>query len=95
MVRLILLILLILFVLWILQPFLGAKDSNNNTEKVDKTLGSNQKSFRKQNMAFMILAAITLLALVVWLSPKFGVNLFALIQKIIAILSPLRAILPF
>ena len=94
MVRLILLLILILFVAWILLPFLRAKDSNKTKETVEKILDSDRKNFRHQN-TFLIIIAIIILALFVWLLPKFGINFLGLLQKIIPIMSSLRGILPF
>ena len=95
MVRLILLIILILFLVWILQPFLTAVDAKKNKDTADRNLDPNQSNFRKKNTILMISSAVILLALVLWVLPKFGVNLFALLQKIIPIISSLRGILPF
>ena len=95
MVRLILLIIIILFVIWILRPFLKSKDSKRNRNTVDRVLHSDQNNFRHQNTILIIIAAVISLAIVVWLLPKFGINFFALFQKIIPIISFLRGILPF
>ena len=95
MVRLILLLILILFVSWIMLPFLRTKDSNKTKNTVERILDSDRSNFRQQNTVFIIISAIILLALVVWLLPKFGINLLGLLQKIIPILSSLRGILPF
>ncbi len=94
MVRLILLIVLILFVIWILQPFIRTKESNKKRGPVDRILDLTQSNFRQQSLFFVIIAIISL-ALVVWLLTKFGINIFALLQKIIPIISSLRGILPF
>ena len=95
MVRLILLIILILFLVWILRPFLKAKDNKKNKDTVDRTLDPNQSNFRQQSTILLVFSAVILLALVLWILPKFGVNFFALLQKIIPIISSLRGILPF
>ena len=95
MVRLILLFILILFVAWILLPFLRTKDSNKTKDTVERALDSNQSNFRQQNTVLIIITAVILLALFVWLLPKFGINFLALLQKIIPIISSLRGILPF
>ena len=95
MIRLILLIVLILFIIWIIQPFLKTKDSDKNKDTVDKILGPDQSNFRQKNTVLMIITAVALLGLVVWLLPKFGINFFALLQKIIPVVSSLRGILPF
>ena len=95
MVRLILLFILILFVAWILLPFLRTKDSNKTKDTVERALDSDQKNFRQQNTVLIIITAVILLALFVWLLPKFGINFLALLQKIIPIISSLRGILPF
>ena len=91
MVRLFLLMIIILFIVWILLPFLNTKNKDN----VDRILDPDQNSFRQQNKYLMIIGAIVLLALVFWILPKFGINLPALLQKIIPIISSLRGILPF
>ena len=95
MVRIILLIIIILFLVWILRPFLTADDSKKNKDTIDRILDPNQSNFRQQNTILLIFTAIILLALVLWILPKFGINFFALLQKIIPIISSLRAILPF
>ena len=91
MVRLFLLMIIILFIVWILLPFLNTKNKDN----IDRILDSDQNSFRQQNTFLMIIGAIVLLAFVFWILPKFGINLPALLQKIIPIISSLRGILPF
>ena len=91
MVRLFLLMIIILFIVWILLPFLNTKNKDN----VDRILDSDQNSFRQQNTFLMIIGAIVLVAFVFWILPKFGINLPALLQKIIPIISSLRGILPF
>ena len=94
MVRLILLLILILFVAWILLPFLRTKDSNKTKNTVERILDSDRNNFRQQNTV-LIISAIIILALFVWLLPKFGINFLGLLQKIIPIMSSLRGILPF
>ena len=95
MVRLILLLILILFVAWILRPFLRKKHRNKTKDTVEKILDADQSNFRQQNTALIIISAIILLALVVWILPKFGINFLCLLQKIVPIISSLRGILPF
>ena len=95
MIRLILLLILILFVAWILRPFLRTKDSNKTKDTVEKILNADRSNFKQQNTALIIISAVILLALVVWLLPKFGINFLGLLQKIIPIMSSLRGILPF
>ena len=94
MIRLILLLILILFVAWILRPFLRTKHSNKTKDTVEKILDSDRSKFRQQNIV-LIISAVILLALIVWLLPKFGINFLGLLQKIIPIMSSLRGILPF
>ena len=95
MVRLFLLMIIILFIVWILRPFLNTKNSTKNKDNVDRILDPDKNSLRQQNTVLMIIGAIVLLALVLWILPKFGMNLPALLQKIIPIISSLRGILPF
>ena len=95
MVRLILLLILILLIAWILRPFLRTKDSNKSKDTVERILDTDQSNFRQQNTVLIIISAVILLALVVWLLPKFGINFLGLLQKIIPIMSSLRGILPF
>ena len=95
MVRLILLIIFILFVIWILQPFLSTRDGNKKKDPVERSLGLAQGDYSKQNTLLIIVTALISLALVFWLLPKFGINIIALLQKIIPIISSLRGILPF
>ena len=80
---------------WILRPFLKTKDINKNKKTVNRILDPDQSNFTQQNTVLMIIVAVILLALVLWVLPKFGVNLLALFQKIIPIISSLRGILPF
>lgn len=94
MVRLFLLMIIVLFIVWILRPFLNTKNRTKNKDNVDRILDPNRNSFRQQNTVLMIIGAIVLLALVLWILPKFGINLPALLQKIIPIISSLRGILP-
>ena len=95
MVRLIILIILILFAIWILRPFLKTKDSSKNKNTVDRIINSDQSKLRQSNNIFIIIITIILLALVVWLLPKLGINFFALLQKIVPLIASLRGILPF
>ena len=95
MIRLILLIILVLFVVWVLQAFLRGNDSNKNRDTLDSLVNSDQRNFGLQNSIFIIITAVILLALFVWLLPKFGINFFAILQKLIPIISTLRSILPF
>ena len=95
MVRIFLLLILILFVAWILRPFIKTKDSNKTKDTVERILDADRSNFRRQNTALIIISAAILLALVVWLLPKFGINILGLLQKIIPIMSSLRGILPF
>ena len=94
MIRLILLLILILFLAWILLPFLRTKDSNKTKDTVESILDSDRSKFRQQN-SVLIISTVILLALIVWLLPKFGINFLGLLQKIIPIMSSLRGILPF
>ena len=95
MVRLILLIILILFLAWILRPFLRRKDSNKSKNTVESILDSNRSNFKQQNTTLIIISALILLVLAVWILPKFGINFFGLLQKIIPIISSVRGIFPF
>lgn len=92
MVRLILLVILVLFIVWILRPLFRTKDNNKNKDIIKGILSSSQNTF---NTKSIIITSIILLALMVWILPKFGINLFALLQKIIPVISSLRGILPF
>ena len=94
MVRLFLLIIMIIFIVWILRPLFNTKDRNNENT-LDKVLVPDQNGFRQKNIVLMIVAAIVLLTLVLWILPKFGINVLALLHKIIPIISLLRGILPF
>ena len=94
MVRLILLLILIFFVAWILRPFLKTKDSNKTEATVERILDSDRSKFRQQNTV-LIISAVILLALIVWILPKFGINFLGLLQKIVPIISSLRGILHF
>ena len=80
---------------WILRPFLNTKDSNKNKDTLDKILDPDQSKFRQQNTVLVIITAVILLALFVWILPKFGINFLGLLQKIVPIISSLRGILPF
>ncbi len=95
MVRLFLLMIIILFIIWILRPFLNTKNNTKNKDNLDRILHTDQNSFKQQNTILTIIGAIVLLALILWILPKFGVNLPALLQKIIPLISSLRSILPF
>ena len=96
MVRLFLLMIIISFIVWIIWPFLKKnKKSTKNKDNLDRVLDPDQNSFKQQNTVLMIIAPIVLLALFLWILPKFGINLPALLQKTISIVSSLRSILPF
>tara|TARA_B100000242_G_C42742602_1_gene346379 strand:- start:264 stop:524 length:261 start_codon:yes stop_codon:yes gene_type:complete len=84
---------IILLILWVLRPFLNTKNTTKNKDNLDRVL--DQNSFKQQNTVLMIIATLVLLALVLWILPKFGIKLPALLQKIIPIVSSLRSILPF
>ena len=95
MVRLIVLIFLIIFIIWILQPFLKTKNGNEKNNKLEEIMNSDKSNFNQPNTIFLIISVVLLFALLLWLLPKLGVNLFSLFQKIIPLLSTLRGILPF
>ena len=95
MVRFILVIILILFVVWIIQPFLRAKDNSKAENRLEGILNSNRGNFGVQNFALILISAVILLALVIWILPRFGINFLGLLQKIFPIISSLRGILPF
>ena len=94
MIRLIVLILFILFIVVILLPFFKTKDSKKNKDIADKII-SDQSNLGHQNAFFFIIVLIILLASILWLLPKFGINFFAILQKLIPKISWLRGILPF
>ncbi len=81
--------------MWMLRPFLKPKDSNKNKDPVDGIPNSNRSNFRRPNTVFIIITSIIVLAVVVWLLPKLGINFLALLQKIIPTILSLRGILPF
>ena len=95
MVRLFLAIIIIFLLVWILRPFFITKDNKKTKNTVDRILSSDQSKLGQQNTVLIIISTVILLALVFWLLSKFGVNFFALLQKIIPIVSSLRGILPF
>ncbi len=95
MVRLILLIILILFVLWLLRPLLRIKDNNKTKDTIEGILDTDRSNVRHQNTGLLVISALILLALILWLLPKFGINLLGILQKIIPIISSVRSILPF
>ncbi len=94
MVRLILFLVLILFVIWILRPFLKTKDGKNSHE-LGKILNSDRVDFGQPKTIYIIMSVAFLLALLLWLLPRFGINLLSLFQKLIPLISTLRGILPF
>ena len=95
MVRLILFLVLILFIIWMIRPFLKTKNGNEKNNKLDDIMNSDNSTFRQQNTIFIIISIVLLFGLLLWLLPKFGVNLLSLFQKIIPLISTLRGILPF
>ena len=95
MVRFVVLIILILFVIWILRPFLKTKDGSKTEDAVNKILNSDPSNYRQQNIFIVIIITIILIAFAYWLLPKLGINFTALLQKILPLVSSLRAILPF
>ena len=95
MFRLILIFVIVLFVMWLLRPFFKTKTENKNVSKLDEILNSNKSNVRNPNTFFIIIAVIILLVSVVWLLPKFGINILSLFQKIIPMISTLRGIIPF
>ena len=82
MVRLILLIVIILFLAWILRPFLKTKGSDKAKNTVERLLDTDRSNFSQKNIA-LIISAVILLVSVVWILPKFGINILGLLQKII------------
>ena len=94
MVRFILLIIFVLFVIWILRPFFVTKNSGKTTDTVNRILNSDRSNYRQRNKNFTIIIVIIVVALSFWLLPKLGINIFALLQKIIPVISSLRGILP-
>ena len=68
-------------------------DVNDNYKKLFNNDNLELDSFK--NTALIIISAAILLALVVWLLPKFGINFLGILQKIIPVVSSLRGILPF
>lgn len=95
MIRLILLITLILFIAWIIRPFLTTKETIKTKNTIDRILDPYRSNFRHQNTPLLLITALVLLALFVWLLPKFGINVVSLLQKIVPLISSLRGILPF
>ena len=95
MVRLVLIIILILFLVWILRPLIRTKKSNKTKSTVERILDPDRSNFKQKNTALIIISTAILLALVIWLLPKFGINFLGLLQKIIPIITSLRGILPF
>ena len=95
MIRLILLIFLILFAAWIIRPYLRTQNGNRTKKALDRVFDSAQNNFKQQNITLIIITTVIFFAFVIWLLPKFGINFFALLQKIIPIISSLRSILPF
>ena len=95
MVRLLLFIIVILFLVWIIRPFFITKEIDKNIDTVDKTLDSNQSTLMQREIILITITAVTLLGLIVWILPKFGINFFSLLQKIVPIISSLRGYLPF
>ena len=93
MVRLILFIVFILFLIWILGPILKTKGSYKDKDKIERVLGSDQRNSRPPN-TLMLLTGVILFIVIIWLLPKFGINILSLIQKIIPIISSLRGVLP-
>ena len=95
MVRFILLFVLILLILWILWPFLKTNDRTKSDGALDRALGSNKGNFWIYDNIFLIVTVIFFFTLLLWILPKFGINLLSIFQKIIPLLSTLRGILPF
>ena len=95
MVRFFLLMVIILFVVWIVRPLLNTKNSTKDKDNLDRILDHDRNSFRQQNTLLMIIAATVLLVSVLWILPKFGINLPVFLQKIIPLVSSLRSIIPF
>ena len=95
MVRLIFLIVLVLFIIWILRPFLKTKNRNKNKDPLDKILNSDKENFKQPENIYIIMTMVILVALVLWLLPKFGINLTAILQKVVPLIFSLRSILPF
>ena len=95
MVRLILILVLILFIIWILRPFLKTKNGNEKNNELEDIMDSDKSTFMQPNTFFIIISVVLLFSLFLWLLPKLGISLLSLFQKIIPLLSTLRAILPF
>ena len=95
MVRLIIFLVFIIFVIWMLKPFLKTKNGNKNNHKLENILNTDKGNFKQPNKFFIIISVVILFALLLWLLPKFGLNLLALFKMIIPLISTLRGILPF
>ena len=95
MVRVLILIVLILFVIWVCWPFLKTKKQNNIEGTPDKVQNPTQNNFRKPNPKFIATALVILLAIIILLLPKFGINLYALLLKMVPFISSLRGIVHF
>ena len=95
MIRLIFLIVLTLFLIWILKPFFKKKDRDNKQDGFNSILNPEKTNFPQSSKVFIVITVLVLLALVIWILPKFGINFFALLRKIISIILSLRGSLPF
>ena len=94
MFRLFLLALLILFFLWIVGSLFKIKTHDKNKSSFEKINNRNKSRFLQPNTILIIITGIILLALIVLLLPKFGINLWVLVQKLVLLISSLKGSLP-
>ena len=85
-------IILILFLVWILRPLIRTKNSNKTKNTVERILGPDRSNFKQKNTALIIISTAILLALVIWLLPKFGINFIPYTIVIVILILILRLI---
>ena len=95
MTRLILIILIGGFILWIFTPLLKNRKRQDEASSLDQILQPKANSFFGKNLLLVIILAGVFFVVASWFLPKFGINIFGLLQKILPLISSLRGILPF
>ena len=94
MIRLVAIVAIVGFVLWLISPFLKKRTRESKTNNLDKILEKKQRTLITISF-YIIPFLVVIFVIVTWILPKLGINTLGLLQKILLMISSLRAILPF
>ena len=94
MIRLVAIVAIVGFIIWLISPFLNKRTGESKTNDLDKILEKRQRTLI--TISFIIIPfLVVIFVIVIWFLPKLGINTLGLLQKILPLISYLKAILPF